>query len=205
MKLNPNIAIYLTAFAALSACGGGSTQAPQTVTSNPPPLSVYVGTWQGDCVFHEQETAIMTMPSTATGAIEVNLRTDYFDNTNCTGVIRGTSTQSANLSITFVKSIDTFAVLAPNGALTAIRAEQINASSPASFDTLTGVGVQNVIKNGKAQWCISFSNGDSSCINNDGLSPARSGSGAMYLRNNEMFLLSPSGTNYSVDQRFTRK
>jgi hypothetical protein len=34
MKLNPNIAIYLTAFAALSACGGGSTQAPQAVTPN---------------------------------------------------------------------------------------------------------------------------------------------------------------------------
>ena len=203
--------ISLLLMASMSACGGGSDQPAQAnntsnvVVPTSPPLSIYVGTWQNPCEFHQQDTVTISMPNTSTGNLEVQLQTDYYDGTACTGQVVGVQTTSANLSISYIKTIDTFVALIPSGGASALRVDQITASAPTRFDTITGSKVQRRTTNGKLQWCMSFSNGDSTCVDDSGAQPARTSQGAMYTRSNELYLLSPSTGGYSVDEKFTRK
>ena len=203
--------ILMFAVSILSACGGGSDSPAQSNSSTgalvqaSPPLSIYVGTWQNACEFHQQDTAVISMSNTTTGNLEVALRTDYFDGTACSGKIVATSTMSANLLISYVKTIDTFVALAPSGGASALRVDQIAASAPSMYESIVGANVQRRTTNGKAQWCISFSNGDSTCVNDAGTQAARNSQGAMYMRSNELYLLSQSTGGYSVDEKFTKK
>lgn len=209
MRLSLFISIVLVT--SLSACGGGSDQAaqpnnsPTVVVPTSPPLSIYVGTWLNQCQFHQQDTAIINMPNNSTGNLEVQLRTDYYEGTACTGQIVGVQTSSANLSIGYVKTIDTFVALNPSGGASALRVDQVTANAPARFETISGSKVQRRNTNGKPQWCISFSNGDSTCVDDGGTQPAQTSQGAMYTRSNELYLLSPSTGGYSVDDKYTRK
>ncbi|MBY0572890.1 MAG: hypothetical protein K2P84_04355 [Undibacterium sp.] len=208
MRISFFISVCLVA--SMTACGGGgqpaqSNNSTTVAVPSSPPLSIYVGIWQNLCQFHQQDTVIISMPNTSTGNLEVQLQTDYYDGTACTGQVVGVQATSTNLSISYVKTIDTFVALNPSGGASALRVDQITASAPAQFSTISGSKVQRRTLNGKQQWCMSFSNGDSTCVDDSGTQPAQTSQGGMYTRSNELYLLSSSTGGYSVDEKFTRK
>ena len=131
----------------MSACGGGSDQPAQAnntsnvVVPTSPPLSIYVGTLAKPCEFHQQDTVTISMPNTSTGNLQQCRRTITTER-HVQGQVVGVQTTSANLSISYVKTIDTFVALNPSGGASALRVDQITASAPTRFDTITGSKVQ---------------------------------------------------------------
>lgn len=195
----------------VSACGGGgdsgSTGGPVATMPSAPAtqLASYLGTWVTACDVREQDTATITRPAGSTDAITISYRTDYYAGLNCTGIIVATWTQSASVTAVYDGTIDSSIVFTAGTAAVPAKVDKVKATLPAHTQSVVGPNVIHTVKNGQAQWCIDFGGGNSTCIYDEGAQPAASVAGGLYLRGNELFELSPSGSVYVVNERFVRK
>lgn len=195
--------------ACLSACGGGGGSAGSggaTLPAQTMQLGAYLGTWGSDCASHGVDTVVISRPAGSTDSITIAFRTDYYANADCSGGVVATWTQSADVTATYAGTADTSIVPTPGAASVAATVDKVTVSLPQHTATVTGPNVVHTITNGQAQWCINYANGDSTCIKDEGTYPAQSGvAGGLYLQGNTLYELVPSGTQYAVDERFTRK
>lgn len=205
--------VCLAALAALvlAACGGGGggsgdTNTPPPVGNVPTPqLGAYIGTWVSACYERELNTVTITRASGSTDAIVIAYKSDYYANLNCTGNVVATWSQSADVTAVHAGSVDSSIVFTSGASPTPARVDKINATLPAHTQSVVGNNVTHTVQFGQPQWCIAYSDGSSTCIQDRGAQPAQTVAGGLYLRGNEMFELSPSGSTYVVNERFTRK
>jgi len=208
--------IILAALAAmaLAACGGGgggsgtTAPAPAPAPVTPPPVSQlagYVGAWVSACDGRELNSVTVTRASGSADAIVISYKSDYYANLNCTGNVVATWTQSADATAVYAGSVDASIVFTPGTNATAARVDKVTATLPAHTESVVGSNVTHTVRNGQAMWCIDFGGGSSSCSYDQGAQPAQTVAGGLYMRGNELFELSPSGSTYVVNERFTRK
>jgi hypothetical protein len=191
----------------VTACGGGGDGGGSASSPAPAPapsaLAAYAGTWEAACDAHERETAIFTLDGA--GALVISTKNEYFTNVGCTGAILATETLSANFKAVFAGAVNASVQLAAGAALSAISVDTVNSSAPSLSMQITGPGVVRATKNGQAQWCISYGGGSQTCVNDDGVQPARSARGGLYLKGNQLFSLDASGSTFVVGGIYTRK
>lgn len=204
--------VFLGAVTALvSACGGGgggggggnNGSGGGTAPTQVNHLAAYVGTWAAECDSHVIDNATITSPSNNT--LKITTRTDYYDGANCTGVIVATETDGADVTASYVETVDASIPLTPGAAATAVKVDKIMASMPQGTRSVTGSRVTRVVQGGQPQWCISFSNGDQTCVWDEGTIPARSTTGGLYTQGNFLYELVLNGSTYSVNSRYSKK
>lgn len=208
--------IFAGAVAALvSACGGGGGGGGSpngaigsgSGASTPAPvnrLAPYVGTWASDCSDHGIETATITSPSDNT--LKIAVRTEYYKTANCTGAVIATESDGMDVTAIYVDTVDASVVLGRGTPAVTAKIQKITANKPQATRTVTGTGVTRVVQGGKAQWCIVFDGGSSTCIVDDGPQPAESGvAGALYLQGNILYELVPNASLYEAYGRYIKK
>lgn len=192
---------------ALSACGGGggSDGAATAVTPQPSAsaLAPYVGVWESPCDSRERETATFTL--TPAGTLSITTKDEYFAVVGCTGPVLATLTLSASYTAVFTGTTDAAVQLAQGAAATPIKVDVVTSSVPAVSLQVAGPGVVRSTLNGKSQWCIDFGGGASTCIEDQGLQPAASARGGLYIKGNQLFSLGPNGASFVVEGIYTRK
>lgn len=203
---------WLAALAALalSGCGGGggsggsATPAP-VATAPVSQLAAYAGTWISACDGRELNSVTITRASGSADAIVISYKSDYYANLGCTGNVVATWTQSADATAVYAGSVDSSIVFTAGATPTPARVDKVTATLPAHTQSVVGTNVTHTVQFGQAQWCINFGDGTSTCVHDRGAQPAQTVDGGLYLRGNEMFELTPSGSTYVVNERFVRK
>jgi hypothetical protein len=163
-----------------------------------------VGNWSADCNNHQIDSATISSPSANT--LTIKTQTDYYAAANCTGAIVATETESADITATYVDTVDSSVVFTNGATATPTKVDRVTASAPQRNRLITGTAVNHVVVNGQAQWCINYGGGSQTCIMDDGTYAAQSGvSGGLFLQNNVLYELSPSGSLYVINERFNKK
>lgn len=202
------VAILLTSSTALLAgCGGGGGDAGNSnagAIGGTPALAAYVGTWQAPCDGHERETMVVTLKADGSGSLEFTPTTETYLKAGCGGALLGTETMSAKISASPDGVADILLKLTDNGAATSVRIDKINLSIPAFTFSVTGAGVQYVKKDGKQQWCIEYEGG-SSCLLDEGMRPAQTVAGGIFLRDNNLYTVVKSDSGYLPDMLYVKK
>ncbi|MDB5746973.1 MAG: peptidylprolyl isomerase [Massilia sp.] len=180
---------------------------PSTVT--PPAtaatLAKYAGTWYSPCQGRLQDTATVTAAAGGSNALQLNLVRNFYDAVGCTGTPLASETLSAAFSLTWSSTAAAAAVLAPNTAPAQVTLELVTIAIPAYSRTRSGPAVTTTTtENGVRSWCIAYSDGPA-CTADTGQQPAAEAPGALYLDNGELVLLSPVGSSYVADSRYTKE
>jgi hypothetical protein len=212
-----HLAYAVVAAAVLAGCGGGgpSTDAGSASASTPgvqPPqkLGAYFGTWSSDCANHAVDTATIVNgawghPEFQTDVINITIRTDYYNNANCTGNIIATVTPSTYATAMYVDSANAPVVLTPGAPPVTVKVDKVSATLSAHTVTVSGSAVTHTVMNGQAQWCIDYG-GNSTCLKDEGTYPAQGTStGGLYLQGSTLYELELNGSVYTVDERFTKQ
>lgn len=202
--------LLLVSAVAMMACacggGGGNEGDPKApgFSASVNKLAAYVGTWAATCNDHAVDNATIT--STGNNTVTIATRTDYYAQANCTGAIIATETEGADITATYVDTVDAPVVFATGTPATTGKVDRITASMPIHSRSITGTAVTRVVQNGKPQWCIDFGNGRSTCILDEGAYSARSGvAGGLLLQGNAFYELVPNGTVYEAYGRYVKK
>jgi hypothetical protein len=173
------------ALAILSACGGGSSDAPAVaatgsnatatttvvpvVTPSTPegPLSKYVGTWVHKCEYDSNETLVLTATNNGI-TLSGNDKEEYFDNIGCTGAVIATSTTAAPQPLQYISTeTNRSATLIDRNVADNLK---LQATFTGNFDIIstvngtpqyTGSGVSTKLVNGKTEVTITRSHGSS--------------------------------------------
>lgn len=202
--MKKTLALIATTTTLLGGCGGGGGGTPAAPL--PPvalPLAAYVGEWIGDCANHQRDGAVIK--AVGNNALSLTPRTDYYDKADCSGAIVATERSSADIAMTYVSSVDSSVALGPGVAAKTIKVDAVTVVVPASTSTLSGSGVSVVTQNGVQQQCVSFSNGERTCVNTQGGQVGGSGPGGLYATATDMYTLISSGSGYTFEQRFSKK
>lgn len=212
--------IALSALAALmtAGCGGGGSDStsgagasnPPAVNPTPAPaaskLAAYVGTWTAPCDDHEMPSVTITETPGVKDSVDLDLKSEYYKNRGCTGAIVGTETLTAKFSATYTGTADSGIVFTAGSASVPSKVDLVTVRAPAYSMKIEGPGVVRTIKNGKAQWCMDFGGGNSTCVYDDGLTAAQAPiSGGMYATGNKLYTLLPSGSIFGVDEAYTKR
>jgi hypothetical protein len=201
MKLNFALLIA-AAIATLTACGGGGDGATSAPTSEQNSLAAYVGDWQGVCNNHSRDQ--VTVKSVSSNALTLTVSENYYDLANCTGSIVAIVKEGADFSAIFNGTVDTTVQLSPAAPATNLKIDRISLSAPERSRQVTGTAVTTKVVNGISQWCFNYTGG-STCVVNDGTTPAGSASGAFYKDATKFYTLTASGQTFVVEQSYTRK
>jgi hypothetical protein len=203
-----NALMISTLFGVIAGCGGGGggdtpvSTAPVVVER----LAAYIGSWSSACAGHEIDSSTLVRTPGTTDSINITNKSEYYAGANCTGTILGTSTDSAIFTAKYVATVNSSVIFTTGSAAVPTTLDQVTASRTQGVQTVSGPGVVRTVKNGQPQWCIDFGGGNSTCIMDMGTQPAQSGaSGGLLLQGNNMFVLSPSGSVYTIDSKLTKK
>ena len=170
------------ALAILSACGGGSSDAPavaatgSNATATTPvvpavtpegPLSKYVGTWIHKCESDSNETLVLTATNNGI-TLSGSDKEEYFDNIGCTGAVIATGSSAALQPIQYISTeTNRNATLIDRNVDDKLK---LQATFTGNFDIVstvngtpqyTGSGVTTKLVNGKTEVTITSSNGRS--------------------------------------------
>lgn len=199
------VAVFLTSSTALlTGCGGGGGSGDAGNINAGSTLASYVGTWQAPCDEHERETMVIAAKADGSGAMELTSTTETYLKTGCSGTLLGTETMSAKITATPDGVADVLAKLTENGSASNVRIDKLNLSIPAYSFSVAGPGVQYVKKDGKQQWCIDYEGG-STCLLDEGMRPAQTIKGGIFLRDNNLYTFSHNGTSYVPDMLYVKK
>ncbi|MBB5367201.1 MULTISPECIES: hypothetical protein [unclassified Janthinobacterium] len=189
----------------LAACGGGGSDSSSPVNNTPAltPLSVYAGTWQSPCDDYEIDT--LTLSNKADGSLEVTIKAEHFQSASCAGAPIATQTTTTNPSISYLSTADTAVQAGIGKPPTTTRIDKVNINIPPHNVVVTGPGVQRVVESGQAKWCFNVNSTSRTCIDDPGTTTAQASTGGMYISGNTLYLLSPTGPTYTVDEFYTRK
>lgn len=201
--MQKKMTVVLTSVAALLlGCGGGGSDSGAPAG---PVLASYVGTWQADCDDHERERAVITLSPSGNGSIDIASSSDYYSGRDCTGALLATQSLNVKINASPNGTVDTSVKLSANAAASTITINKVNSTLPQYQLTVTGPGVKYVTIAKQQQWCIDFGNNTSTCIYDQGTQKAETNNGGLYLRGNELFVLSPGQTGFAVDTRYVRQ
>ena len=128
---------------------------------------------------------------------------NFHDANGCSGSAIATETLSADFSLVHGNTISAQAVLTPNTAATQVTLDTVTISIPSHTRVRSGPAVTTTTNNGIASWCINYSDGPV-CTPDPGPLASASGQGALYLDNGILVLLSPSGSGYVADTRYSK-
>lgn len=194
----------------LTACGGGgggagSGAAPlPDPTPSTGPLKKYEGAWIAPCEGHSRETTSMVAANNG-NTLQLNLKTDFYANTGCTGVIIATATYSGPvITLNFTSTVKNASVKLASGETVTADVDVGGTVAAGQTATITGTGVTSRIVNGKTVWTFAFSEGSAEAQ----FEPVTgTGTGALTLRNGELWSLTVSGTSgtaFNLENRLTR-
>ncbi|MFC5477960.1 hypothetical protein [Massilia suwonensis] len=194
----------------LSSCGGGEgesgTSTAPVSTAPVAPLAAYLGNWATSCHFHAIDYASISHAPGTTDSISITYKTDYHVNPDCSGAVLGTWTQSASATAVYEGSVDSSIVFIGGSAAVAARVDKVTTSLPSHTWSVTGTGVEHSVVDGLAQWCITYANGDRSCIMDEGtyrafvVNPT-----GLYLQGNVMYELRSNVSFYMENKAFKRQ
>jgi FKBP-type peptidyl-prolyl cis-trans isomerase FkpA len=209
-------ALFMLACLGLGGCGGGEASAPAvalapgappvgtTPAPGPSALAAYAGTWYGPCQGRIQDTATLSMAAAGANALQLNLVRNFRTVDGCAGAPVASETLSADFSLTYDSTTIASAILMTGAAAAQVTLDLVTIAIPAYTRTRSGPGVTTTTAaNGVRTWCIDYPEG-TSCSGDAGPQPAASSPGALYLDKGELVLLSPAGTGYVADGRYTR-
>jgi hypothetical protein len=196
-----------TASAANPIAASDTTNTTSTSAAMPPvgaqKLDATIGTWAADCSDHEIEYATITRVSEDT--VKVSSKVDYYAGAGCTGPVIGTQTDTGDFPARYAGNTDATIALPPSTTADVIRADMVTMTVPAYSVTVAGTGVTRLTKDGVPQWCMDFDDGSTTCVVDDGTHNGTTSNGALYVQDNQLFVLSANEAGFSVDQRMTRK
>jgi FKBP-type peptidyl-prolyl cis-trans isomerase FkpA len=179
---------------------------PPPVVEAPPatisPLAKYAGTWYGPCQGRLQDTATVSTASAA-NTLQFKLVRNFHDAIGCTGTPIASETLSADFSLAYTSTATASAALTPGVAASPVALDLVTIAIPSYTRTRSGPAVTTTLENGVRTWCIAYSDGPV-CSADSGAQPAASAPGALYLDNGELVLLSPVGSGYAADARYTK-
>ncbi len=190
----------------LFGCGGGGGGGGGSGGGSAfPNVSSYVGTWVGICDTAGGGSNQATLTFTANnGQLVGSVIIKYFGVTGCTGTVLATDTYSASATLTYVSTVPALVVLSQYGTPSSIQVDQITASLPQGFGTVTGAGVTKVVKNGQPQWCFYYNSG-STCIHDNGVQAAKTVSGGLHTQGSQLFELDLVNGAYTVGRLYTKQ
>ena len=193
----------LSAFA-LTACGGGSSSSDIAPPATPSKLAAYAGTWVLQCLDHGVQT-LTVVASTSPDTVSVMPRTEYFSQSNCTGTVVATVTRTTE-AFKYERTIDARVVFNPGESAVMSKVDLVTLSRPETTVSVTGPGAVHTTRNGRAQWCMDFTDGVSKCINDDGLLPAaQRAEFPMHLNANQWSWMNVTSTAYEYTIPYTRR
>lgn len=207
-------ALLAIACGGLGACGGGggggnppvlaAQPAPLPSPAPVPALGKYAGVWYGPCQGRIQDTATLVVPAADPGALQLKLVRNFHDAAGCAGSPIASETLSADFTLAYGSTGSATAVLAPGGAASQVTLDLVTISIPAYTRSRSGAAVTTTEGNGTRSWCVNYSDGPV-CTADPGPQAAASAAGALYLDNGVLVLLSPAGSGYLADSRYTRE
>ena len=165
----------------LAACGGGGSS---TIDSQNPMVK-YVGTYSG-CNNHQELTTTIS----ATGAYQayIDTKTDFYQNSDCTGAIVGTHTNSSPVTATY-QATGNLPVLGVESTLQNLPIDTTNLILAVVSESLTGSGVSGL--------CVNYIGG-SYCYSNPPTTSLNS-EGGLYLNGNLLYTLTLVNGVYQAD------
>lgn len=198
----------------LGACGGGGGGgggggAPVLATDPPPPpaavstLGKYAGTWYGSCQGRIQDTATLSAAAGA-NALQLHLVRNFHGAAGCAGDPIASETLSADFTLAYGSTAGAAAVLVPGGAASQVTLDLVTISIPAYTRNRSGAVTTTTDGGGARSWCVNYPDGPV-CTPDPGPQAAASAAGALYLDNGQLVLLSPAGTGYLADARYTKE
>ncbi len=193
----------LSAFT-LSACGGGSSSSDTPPPATQSKLAAYVGTWVLQCLEHGVQT-LTVVASTAPDTVTVMPRTEYFSESNCTGTVVATVTRTEE-SFKYERTIEAGVAFYPGANPVVSKVDLVTLSRSAQTVSVTGPGTVHTTRNGRAQWCMDFTDGFSKCINDDGVLPAaQRAEFPMHLNANQWSWMNVTSTGYEYTKPYTKR
>lgn len=169
-------------------------------------MRAYLGTWSGPCDGREIERVAITESPTVPNGIELAIVTDYHAQPGCGGEIVATETMSARIQATHMGRTNSAIVPYERAPSFPAVIDLASLTLPAYTRSVTGSAVTQTVINGQAQWCINFGGGNTTCIHDDGLTPAQGPiSGGFYATADTMYLVSPVGSIYYAEAIYTRR
>jgi len=164
-------------------------------------LAAYVGTYAAACNDHEKYNVSITSPSNNT--LTIATRTDFYAGTNCTGAIIATANDGADVTASYVETVDTIVFTSTDTPVPA-KVDKVTSSIPVHTRSVTGTAVTRLTTDGQPQWCIDFGAGAKTCIL-EGTFPAQTGAaGALFMQGSTLYELSLKGTVYVANKRYTK-
>ena len=182
----------------LAACGGGGSDATGTTTGTGAVsgyLSKYAGAYSY-CDNHQKSYLSIVEIDSSNVALE--LISDFYMDTNCSGNIVGTLTNSSPTSAKFLSTGSATVKGYPTSAsTTAYEVDRVSISVPSLTRTVTGSGVRTI----NGQRCITYTNG-SRCFETS--TPAQTLLGGLTLTGNMLLLLNATSTGYTTDSIYSK-
>ena len=193
--------------ALLASCGGGAGDAGSSSTllaGGASEQPAYLGTWQAACDGHERQVLVVALKGDGSGALELTPTTETYFEAGCGGALLATESMSATISAAPDGIADILLKLPHNAGLSDVRIDKRTLSIPAFSFTVTGAGVEYLLKDGLQQWCISH-DGGASCVLDEGARPAQSIAGGLFLRDNQLYTVVKVGDSYVHDTLYRKK
>lgn len=169
-------------------------------------MKAYLGTWSAPCDGHELERVEITESPTVRDGIEIAIASDYYAQAGCSGAIVATETMSARILATHTGRTNSAIVPYERAPSFPATIDLASLTLPGHTRSVTGPGVTQTVIGGRAQWCIKFDGGSSTCIYDDGFRPAQGPiSGGFHATADTMYLVSPVGSVYYAEAMYTRR
>ncbi|WP_198117102.1 hypothetical protein [Massilia rhizosphaerae] len=191
----------------LTACGGGGGNAGG---SSAPPLSTsgnldaYAGTWTSACTSHGVDTVVIQRPAGSGNTLTLDVTTNYYANTACTGDVIATQVWSAGTTATYVGTVATSIVPGPGVPVISASVDKVTTQVPQRSVTLTGTFVSHKIIDGQPNWCIDYAGG-AVCVP-DRIYPAGPAPfDGLAVQGTELYEVKSNGTNFDAVAHFTKR
>lgn len=194
----------------LTACGGGGGSAGSAGTPPAPPvpgggnLDAYVGTWTSACASQAVDTAVIQRPAGSATTLTIDVTTNYYANTACTGDVIATQTWSAGTTATYLGTVASSITPGPGLPLISASVDKVTTQLPQRSVTLTGTYVSHKILDGQPNWCIDYA-GFSVCVP-DRIYPAGPAPfDGLYAQGTELYEVKSNGSNFDAVEHFTKR
>ncbi|MFD2365936.1 DUF4214 domain-containing protein [Pseudoduganella sp. GCM10020061] len=169
-------------------------------------LAAYLGTWTTPCEWHSRDVITITESPGSETTAYIAPKTEYYATENCEGPVIATESLSASIIAVHTGKVNSAIVFQEGAASVPAAVDMISVSLPAHSTYVMGTAVTQTVYGGKAQWCIDYGGGNSTCIDDPGFTPAQGPeNGGLYVNGNTIYLLSPVSSIFYADAAYTRR